>query len=186
MTDEQKVYIRGVEGRGDEVIKMLTDLGGDRNGFDWEGNDPKSLYFISYEGDIGSTHDDDEIGRMLQEYRRELHLPELRKDCNIFVNENIVGHFAVKVPAIDALYFYVTDSLSVQAVISTCSDTDLQRFQAGNYFKTKEEALAVAEQVKRTIWNFKMATLNDDGKSESSESTSSSSEGKSESKNHAS
>jgi hypothetical protein len=50
MTDEQKVYIRGVEGRGDEVIKMLTDLGADRNGFDWDGNDPKTLYFISYEG----------------------------------------------------------------------------------------------------------------------------------------
>lgn len=33
MTDEQKVYIRGVEGRGSEVIKMLTDLGADRNGF---------------------------------------------------------------------------------------------------------------------------------------------------------
>lgn len=186
MTDEQKVYIRGVEGRGDEVIKMLTDLGADRGGFDWEGNDPKSLYFISYEGDIGSTHDDDEIGRMLQEYRRELHLPEPRKDDDIFVNKNILGHFAINVPAIDALYFYVTDLLSVQAVISTGSDSDLQRFQAGNYFKTKEEALAVAERVKRTIWNFKVATLNDDGKSESSESTSSSSEGKFESENHVS
>ena len=90
MTDEQKVYIRGVEGRGSEVIKMLTDLGADCGGFDWDGNDPKTLYFISYEGDIGSTHDDDEIGRMLQEYRREIHLPEPRKDDDIFVNEGIL------------------------------------------------------------------------------------------------
>lgn len=31
MKDNQKVYIRGVEGRGDEVIKMLTDLGADNH-----------------------------------------------------------------------------------------------------------------------------------------------------------
>lgn len=185
MTDEQKVYIRGVEGRGDEVIKMLTDLEGE-NSCLFNGEDVTKIYFIRHDMEISYVTEDSELSKMVKDYYREIHLPELRKDDDIFVNENILGHFAVNVPAIDALYFYVTDLLSVQAVISTGSDTDLQRFQAGNYFKTKEEALAVAERVKRTIWNFKMATLNDDGKSESSESTSSSSEGKSESENHAS
>lgn len=32
MTDEQKVYIRGVAGRGDEVIKTLTFVGFGPNG----------------------------------------------------------------------------------------------------------------------------------------------------------
>lgn len=178
MIDEQKVYIRGVEGRGNEVIKMLTDLGGE-NSCLLNGEDVTKIYFIRHDIEISYVTEESELSKMVKGYYREIHLPEPRKDDDIFVNENILGHFAVNVPAIDSLYFYVTDSLSVQAVISTGSDSDLQRFQAGNYFKAKEEALAVAERVKRTIWNFKMKLLNDNNKSESSESTSSSSDGKS-------
>jgi len=47
----------------------------------------------------------------------------------------------------------------VQAVISTGSDSDLQRFQAGNYFKTKEEALAVAERVKKNYLKFQSGDI---------------------------
>lgn len=33
MKEEQKVYIKGVPGRGKEVIKALTKLGGGKGGF---------------------------------------------------------------------------------------------------------------------------------------------------------
>ena len=48
MTDEQRVYIRVVNGRGEEVIKMLEDRGGENHLLD--GNDPESIYLISHNG----------------------------------------------------------------------------------------------------------------------------------------
>ncbi len=74
MEQKQKVWIRGVEGRGDEVIKMLTDLGAkNRGGF--VGNDPNRVYYITNDGEITCTRDSDTI-KILKNCDREIKLPE--------------------------------------------------------------------------------------------------------------
>ena len=94
MTDEQKVFIRGVEGRGAEVIKTLTDLGAD-NYEGWDGENTHSVYFITHDGGVGCTPYDDEIASMIMEYCHEVKLPERWRDGNILVMKNNPNQFAV-------------------------------------------------------------------------------------------
>lgn len=85
MTDEQKVFIRGVEGRGDEVIKTLTDLGAD-NYDGWDGENTHAVYFITHDGGVGCTPFDNEIASMIMEYCHEVKLPEKWKDGDVLIN----------------------------------------------------------------------------------------------------
>lgn len=94
MTDEQKVFIPGVEGRGEEVIKALTDLGAE-NYEGWDGENTHAVYFITHDGGVGCTPYDDEIASMLMEYCHEVKLPERWRDGNILVDKNNPGQFAV-------------------------------------------------------------------------------------------
>lgn len=84
MTDEQKVFILGVEGRGDEVIKTLTDLGANNLG-EMDGENTHAVYFITHNGIVGYT-DSDEIVSMLMEYCHEVKLPEQWKDGDVLIN----------------------------------------------------------------------------------------------------
>ena len=74
MKDEQKVWIRGVEGRGKEVIKMLEDLGGENGA--WECEDSDAIYFINHSGEIDSVEDYCELGKIIMDNYREIKLPE--------------------------------------------------------------------------------------------------------------
>lgn len=85
MTDEQKIFIRGVEGRGDEVIKTLTDLGA-KNRYGLEGDNTRTLYFITHDGTVGSAIDDDEPADIVREYCHEVKLPEKWQDGDVLIN----------------------------------------------------------------------------------------------------
>ena len=85
MTDEQKVFILGVEGRGAEVIKTLTDLGAD-NYEGWDGENTHSVYFITHDGGVGCTPYDNEIASIIMEYYHEIKLPEKWKDGDVLIN----------------------------------------------------------------------------------------------------
>ena len=87
MKDEQKVFIRGVEGRGDEVIKMLVEHGGGEPGLSIGGN-PSFIYFISHEGDIGCVLYNSEFGQIIMDNYTELHLPEMWKDGDVLVTDD--------------------------------------------------------------------------------------------------
>lgn len=75
MKEEQKVWIRGVEGRGEEVIKMLEDRGG-KNVDGMEGEDPYTLYYINHFGNIYFIEDYDEMANIIMDYYKEIKLPE--------------------------------------------------------------------------------------------------------------
>lgn len=47
----QKVYIRGVQGRGKDVIAKLVELGA-KNTFKLIGDDPNKIYYINDSGDL--------------------------------------------------------------------------------------------------------------------------------------
>lgn len=93
MKDEQKVWIRGVEGRGKEVIKTLEDLGG-KNVDDIEGEEPNTLYYINHFGNIYFIEDYDEMANIIMDYYKEIKLPEQYehqeqwKDGDVLYSEN--------------------------------------------------------------------------------------------------
>lgn len=74
MREDLKVYIKGVEGRGDEVIKTLTNLGG-TNDFSY-GTNEDLLYFINHDGKIDSIYLSSETAKIIMDNYKELHLPE--------------------------------------------------------------------------------------------------------------
>lgn len=86
MTDEQKVFIRGVAGCGKEVIKMLEDLGA-KTTLSHLGENPSYIYIISHEGDINCALCESEAGKIIMDNYRELHLPDLWKDGNVLATD---------------------------------------------------------------------------------------------------
>lgn len=87
MKDSQKVYIRGNQDRGSEVIKMLEDRGG-CNHCRFDGEDPDSIYFISHEGSIRCKFSECEFGKVIIDNYRELKLPEKWKDGDVLIANN--------------------------------------------------------------------------------------------------
>lgn len=139
MEQKQKVWIRGVEGRGDEVIKMLTDLGAkNRGGF--VGNDPNRVYYITNDGAIACTRDG-VIIKTLKNCCREIKLPE----------KWVTGYMLdTRQPDYDTLYFYITSGGDVQAALVK-GIPDYQRFLIGNFFHTHVEAFDMAEKYKQLL-----------------------------------
>ena len=139
MEQKQKVWIRGVEGRGDEVIKMLTDLGA-KNCDDLVGNDPNRVYSITTDGAIACTRDGVTI-ETLKTYCREIKLPE----------KWVTGYVLdTRQPDYDTLYFYITSGGDVQAALVK-GILDYQRFLIGNFFHTHVEANSMAEKYKQLL-----------------------------------
>lgn len=140
MEQKQKVWIRGVEGRGDEVIKMLTDLGA-KNCDGLAGNDPNRVYSITTDGAIACTRDGVTI-ETLKTYYREIKLPE----------KWVTGYVLdTRQPVYDTLYFYITSSGDVQAAVVKGSILDYQRFRIGNFFHTRVEANGMAEKYRQLL-----------------------------------
>lgn len=69
MKEKWKVYIKGVPGRGEEVIKKLTDLGA-VNHFGYAGSTANSIYYIDHNGYIRCMfYDDDFVQTFMDDYR---------------------------------------------------------------------------------------------------------------------
>ncbi len=94
MKDEQCVFIRGVEGRGDEVIEMLKSRGGKLYG-QIDGETPDFIYCIFHDGYIYSVSYDFELAKVIMDNYRELHLPERWKDGDVLANVEFDDCFAV-------------------------------------------------------------------------------------------
>ena len=75
----KKVFIRGNKERGSEVIKMLKALGG-VNSLCLTGTDDNILYYINTYNNIDHALLESKVGILIQEYFKELHLPEPNKE----------------------------------------------------------------------------------------------------------
>lgn len=73
-----KKYIRGVEGRGEEVINALRDLGG-VNVYQFDGESPWDIYTIKENGCISSENEESYTSKIILEYFEEITLPEKEK-----------------------------------------------------------------------------------------------------------
>lgn len=88
MKNKQKVWIRGVKGRGEEVLNALKKLGGKlrlKPGFSitGSGNDPNYIYTMTHEGVICAIIANNDFGKIIMDCLREIKLPELWKDGTV-------------------------------------------------------------------------------------------------------
>lgn len=87
MEDKQKVYIKGVPCRGEEVVKVLTDLGGEDVLFNAENEN--CVYFINHKGEIDYEYTDTETAKLIMDNYREIQLPnEEWNDGDILISRN--------------------------------------------------------------------------------------------------
>lgn len=82
MKEEWKVYIKGVRGRGNEVIKVLEDIG-DINSCRYTGEKDDGLYYIDHEGKIDYEYLEDEIAKIIMDNYREIKLPDMFLSTNL-------------------------------------------------------------------------------------------------------
>ena len=77
MKEEWKVFIRGVDGRGNEIIKILTNLGG-KNNSEWTDKYMSSyyIYIINHKGNISSVSINSETAKIIMDNYREMKLHE--------------------------------------------------------------------------------------------------------------
>lgn len=74
MEEKQKVWIRGVKDRGEEVINALENLGG-KNQHGYTGVDDSRVYFISHKGNIALMNAESECAHSIMDNYKEIKLP---------------------------------------------------------------------------------------------------------------
>lgn len=84
MKNKKKVWIRGIEGRGEEVLNALKALGGKmKQNNPLSGEDDQWIYTITHEGFIEAWPDTSEIYKIIKDNYREIRLSEHWKDGTI-------------------------------------------------------------------------------------------------------
>lgn len=132
MKEEWKVFIRGVEGRGDEVIKVLIDLGG-KNPFFCEGSNPKALYYIGHDGNIHFDNDNTEHGLIIMDDYKEIGQTEKWK------------------PSVGDRCWMVASNGRVNMFLWFNTKTNRKLLDFGNCFHTKEKANIAAKKIKKLL-----------------------------------
>lgn len=84
MKNKQKVWIRGVEGRGDEVLNALKAVGGKlTHGSRLSGEDDTCIYSITHKGFLCAIPAEHEVGKIVMDCYREIKLSERWKDGTV-------------------------------------------------------------------------------------------------------
>ena len=132
MKDEQRVYIKGSAKRGDEVIKILEDLGGN-NTLKLRGNKNNAYYFINPVGLIDTTYIvGDSVYPFLKEFYREIKLPRWKpKYKETYYRIDWVGR------VVDDTWTNTQDE-------EVC-------YEFGNCFKTYEEAKEASRKIEEML-----------------------------------
>ena len=133
MKEEQRVYIKGSASRGDEVIKILKDLGG-KNTHSYAGDGFDSYYFIDPCGVILVSDFNSEVFSFVKEFYKEINLPKWK-------------------PKYEETYYRINWRGAV--VETTWYDTQDEEscYEFGNCFRTKEEAEATRDKIKELLNN---------------------------------
>lgn len=133
MEDRQKVYIKGSPSRGNEVIKLLEDLGGS-NTLDLHGNRSNGYYYINPEGMIDVTSIVGDIARIfIREFYKEIKLPKWKPECD------------------GEEYFYISDTGRVLQEPWQGTRIDNWHYNFGNCFRTLEEAEVASNKIKEVL-----------------------------------
>lgn len=139
MKEEWKVYIKGVQGRGEEVKQALINLGGYvvRN---YNYTVSYCLYYINHNGEIRCAEKTTEIGKIIMDNYKEINLPEKWKDGDLLVCHMLSGNrYAV----------YSDDSELMKCnTIITYTDVDNHTYGVNGLFDKEDFTLASDEEHK--------------------------------------
>ena len=75
MEEKKKVFIRGLKGRGNEVIDILTKLGAINTVSRYNDNGDY-IYFINHRNEISCALIDSEVGAIIMDNYKEIELPQ--------------------------------------------------------------------------------------------------------------
>lgn len=87
MREDLKVYIKGVRGRGEEVIKILTDLGGKESNSYLTGANKRGIYYIQHNLMISFAAMNTEMSKIIMDNYKEIKLPEQWKNGDILYSD---------------------------------------------------------------------------------------------------
>ena len=95
MEEKKKVFIRGREGREQEVIDILAGLGANAPKYEYgDGND--YIYFINHNNEIGVALINSEVGAIIMDNYKEIKLPGQEwKDGDVLICDKWPGQCAV-------------------------------------------------------------------------------------------
>ena len=129
MEDKQKVYIKGNAERGDEIIKLLKDLGG-CNSNALYGRDINAYYFINPKGIIYKVYpfDYDKVFPYVKEFYKEIKLPRWKPNYR------------------ESYFFIDSDGIIVEEVWYN-KKIDKSRYEFGNCFAGIDEAKIARNQI---------------------------------------
>lgn len=134
MKRNQRVFIKGDNKRGAEIIKFLTDLGGKIGDFSYNGQNEDAIYFINPKGMIDWTSNSNTsmILPYIKEFYEEIKLPIWK-------------------PKYDEYYYYFTDTQGIMVGKWKNNPTDSWRYDFGNCFKSYEEAKEAINKIKNVL-----------------------------------
>ena len=119
MIKEQKVWIRGIESRSDEILRKLEKLGG-INSENYYCGDRDCIYFIDHDGEINYESLIEEAAKIIMEEYTELKLDPIESKYNFKPYDKIlVRDSDDEVWGCDFFSHYEDDS--TQEVIGTSS-----------------------------------------------------------------
>ena len=133
MKDEQKVYIKGDPTRGNEIIKLLTNLGGTNNLY-YTGTDEDAIYFINTKGEIDWTSNSNTsmILPYIKEFYKEMKLPRWKPKHG------------------DYYYFINYKGMAMRSTWVNSVNEDAM-YEFGNCFKTENEAIEASDKIKEIL-----------------------------------
>ncbi len=133
MKDEQKVYIKGDPTRGNEIIKLLTNLGGTNNLY-YTGTDEDAIYFINTKGEIDWTSNSNTsmILPYIKEFYKEMKLPRWKPKHG------------------DYYYFINYKGMAMRSTWVNSVNEDAM-YEFGNCFKTENEAIEARDKIKEIL-----------------------------------
>lgn len=131
MKRNQRVFIKGDNKRGAEVIKTLEDLGG-YNSDCLDGHNSNNYYFIAPDETISNTGASSLVFSFIKEFYKEISLPRWKpKNKEHFYCINWMG------TVVETAWYDTQDE-------ETC-------YEFGNCFKTKEEVEAARDKIKEML-----------------------------------
>lgn len=137
MENKFKRYIKGVQGRGNEVIKALADLGAE-NRLSYDGEDPEIIFFISHNHVINGAFEGSELAEVIMDYYREIRLPEQWKDGDLLAGGG--GNLF-------AIFSYTMESSFVAYMLA--NEDGVREYEEGVICRREDYRLATDEEANR-------------------------------------
>lgn len=139
MKDNQKVWMKGDEKRGSEVIESLEAFGGINKGL-YHGDIPSSIYFIAHDSSICCIDENLELAMFVKEYYQELTLPEPWKKGDIIIS-NDEQTFCVVAAT-------VTSESDVAVTLSVDSDGEYAYYDCADWLERDDYRKATEDEIK--------------------------------------